>query len=97
MSTFFEKMDVKAALYYIDTQRIKLALMQEDFQEARRCCPGAWFLWALILTWCIFVINTFSSFTRKPAIIRVLTTICEEIINLMILSETSVSGCIRQT
>lgn len=33
---FFEKMDVKAALYYIDTQRIKLALMQEDFQEARR-------------------------------------------------------------
>ena len=33
---FFEKMDVKAALYYIDTQRIKLELMQEDFQEARR-------------------------------------------------------------
>lgn len=33
---FFEEMGVSTALYYIDTQKIELALLQKDFQEARR-------------------------------------------------------------
>lgn len=33
---FFEGMGVSTALYYIDTQKIELALLQKDFQEARR-------------------------------------------------------------
>lgn len=33
---FFEEMGVSTALYYIDTQKIELALIQKDFQEARR-------------------------------------------------------------
>ena len=33
---FLEKMGVSTALYYIDTQKIELALLQKDFQEARR-------------------------------------------------------------
>ena len=33
---FFEEMGVSTALYYIDTQKIDLALLQKDFQEARR-------------------------------------------------------------
>ena len=37
---FFEEMGVSTALYYIDTQKIELALLQKDFQEARRfICP----------------------------------------------------------
>ena len=32
---FFEEMGVSTALYYIDTQKIELALLQKDFQEAR--------------------------------------------------------------
>ena len=36
MPTFFEEMGVSTALYYIDTQKIELALLQKDFQEARR-------------------------------------------------------------
>lgn len=32
----FEEMGVSTALYYIDTQKIELALLQKDFQEARR-------------------------------------------------------------
>lgn len=32
---FFEKMGMDAALYYIGSQKIKLALLQEDFQKAR--------------------------------------------------------------
>lgn len=36
MPTFFEGMGVSTALYYIDTQKIELALLQKDFQEARR-------------------------------------------------------------
>ena len=32
---FFEGMGVSTALYYIDTQKIELALLQKDFQEAR--------------------------------------------------------------
>lgn len=33
---FFEEMGVSTALYYIDTQKIELALLQKDFQEACR-------------------------------------------------------------
>ena len=33
---FFEGMGVSTALYYIDTQKIELALLQKDFQEVRR-------------------------------------------------------------
>lgn len=33
---FFEEMGVSTALYYINTQKIELALLQKDFQEARR-------------------------------------------------------------
>lgn len=33
---FFEEMGVSTALYYIDTQKIELALLQKDFQEVRR-------------------------------------------------------------
>lgn len=33
---FLEEMGVSTALYYIDTQKIELALLQKDFQEARR-------------------------------------------------------------
>ena len=33
---FFEEMGVSTALYYIDTRKIELALLQKDFQEARR-------------------------------------------------------------
>ena len=33
---FFEEMGGSTALYYIDTQKIELALLQKDFQEARR-------------------------------------------------------------
>lgn len=33
---FFEGMGVSTALYYIDTQKIELALLQKDFQGARR-------------------------------------------------------------
>lgn len=33
---FFEGMGVSTAIYYIDTQKIELALLQKDFQEARR-------------------------------------------------------------
>lgn len=33
---FFEEIGVSTALYYIDTQKIELALLQKDFQEARR-------------------------------------------------------------
>ena len=33
---FFEGMGVSTALYYIDTQKIELALLQKDFQEACR-------------------------------------------------------------
>lgn len=33
---FFEEMGVSTTLYYIDTQKIELALLQKDFQEARR-------------------------------------------------------------
>ena len=33
---FCEEMGVSTALYYIDTQKIELALLQKDFQEARR-------------------------------------------------------------
>ena len=33
---FFVEMGVSTALYYIDTQKIELALLQKDFQEARR-------------------------------------------------------------
>lgn len=35
-ANFFEEMGVSTALYYIDTQKIELALLQKDFQEARR-------------------------------------------------------------
>ena len=31
---FFEGMGVITARYYIDTQKIELALLQKDFQEA---------------------------------------------------------------
>ncbi|CAK7060508.1 MAG: hypothetical protein BACD_00338 [Bacteroides rodentium] len=33
---FFEKMKISTVDYYIDTQKIELALLQKDFQEARR-------------------------------------------------------------
>ena len=33
---FFEQLGVTTALYYIDTQKIELALLQKDFQKARR-------------------------------------------------------------
>mgnify|MGYP001705115794 FL=1 len=33
---FFEEMGGSTALYYINTQKIELALLQKDFQEARR-------------------------------------------------------------
>ncbi len=33
---FFEEMGVSTALYYIDTQKIELALLQKDLQEVRR-------------------------------------------------------------
>lgn len=33
---FFHKLGMTSALYYIDTQKIELALLRKDFQEARR-------------------------------------------------------------
>lgn len=33
---FFNKLGMTSALYYIDTQKIELALLRKDFQEARR-------------------------------------------------------------
>lgn len=97
MPTFFEEMGVSTALYYIDTQKIELALLQKDFQEARRLLSESVVLRASTLIWYISVINTFSSFTRKPATTRGLITICRGTTSLMILSGMSVSGCVRQT
>lgn len=38
---FFEEMGVGTALYYIDTQKIELALLRKDYQEARRLLSGS--------------------------------------------------------
>lgn len=94
---FFEEMGVSTALYYIDTQKIELALLQKDFQEARRLLSESVVPPGIDLIWYISVINTFSSFTRKPATTRGLITICRGTTSLMILSGMSVSGCVRQT
>lgn len=83
-------MGVSTALYYIDTQKIELALLQKDFQEARRLLsesvvpPG-------IDPDMVHIRNKYlQRFTRKPATNKRAYHYLRGTTSLMILSGMSV-------